>query len=55
MRLERGAIYHVHRLLEQAGDVFLEPNVIEYGALRAGLKFHQDVQVAVRSIVASSH
>jgi hypothetical protein len=52
MRLERVPIDHVDRTVEQAGDKFFQAHIFVDGPFRPGLEFHQNIDVAVRVVVA---
>src|SRR5260370_1300606 len=52
-RLQRVAVDHVYGLLEKAGDVILKTDVIEHGHPGLGIELHQNVDIAVRAVVAA--
>src|ERR1700676_5017215 len=52
VRLEGGAIDHVDRHPEQAGDVLFEADIFVDRALGSGLEFHENIEIAVRPVVA---
>jgi hypothetical protein len=53
MRLERGAVDNVNRPLEETGDILFEADVIVDRPFGPGLKFHQNVEVTIRPVVAA--
>src|SRR6516162_1983904 len=53
VRLERIAIDHVHRALEQARDVIFEAHVFIDRTLGLWFEFHQYVEVTIRTVVAA--
>jgi hypothetical protein len=53
MRLEGVAVDHVDRPVEQPGDVLLDIHVLVDRPFGSGLEFDQDVDVAVRPILAA--
>src|ERR1700730_14320499 len=53
MRLERGAVDNVNRPLEETGDILFEADVIVDRPFGPGLKLHQNVEVAIRPVVAA--
>src|ERR1700730_8589028 len=53
VRLERGAVDHVDWPFEQTRDVLLEPDILIKRPLSSGLKLHQDVEIALRVVVAA--
>src|SRR5437763_3469039 len=55
MRLERLAVDHIYRPLEQTGDIIFQAHVVIDRAVRFGFELHQYVEVAVRPVVATRH
>jgi len=55
VRLQRVAVDHVHRAIEQVGNVLLEVHILVDRAFGARLELHQDVYVAARPVVAARH
>jgi len=53
MRLQALAIDDIHRLLEEAGDIILEADIVEDGYVRLGVEFHQNIDVAVGPSLAA--
>src|ERR1700704_1684404 len=51
MRLERFAIDHVHRAVEQTRNVLFETHVVVDRSVSVGLELHEYVQIAVRPVV----
>src|SRR5258708_33991328 len=52
MRLERVAVNHVNRTVEQAGDKFFQADIFVDRPFGSGLEFHQNIDVAVGAVVA---
>src|ERR1700704_2242174 len=55
VRLETVAIDDVDRLIEKAGDVFLEVDILEHGDTRGRIDFDHDVDVAIRLMAVPRH
>src|SRR5438105_14767039 len=55
MRLERGAVDHIDRALEQVGDIILYADVIEDRDVRIGGEFDQYIDVALGSVIATGN
>jgi len=55
MGFQRLAVDHVDRSFKQSGYVVLERDVIENRYTRCGIDFHQDIDIAVGSIVSASN
>ena len=53
MWLEGVPVDHVDRSVKQAGDELLQANILVDRAFRAGLEFHQDIDIAVGTVVTA--
>ena len=53
MRLQSIAIDHINRPIEQAGNVVLQPDVIEESDMSLGINIDDDVEIAIGPAIAA--